>query len=59
LFVTGWEIQVFQHNLQRKMLFVFQTFFTEKGSEKLKTFSLFCEFEVKNSKGSSREVKKI
>jgi hypothetical protein len=41
------------------MLFVFQTFFTEKGSEKLKTFSLFCEFEVKISKGSSREVKKI
>jgi hypothetical protein len=28
-------------------LFVFQTFFTEKGGEKLKTFSLFCEFEVK------------
>jgi hypothetical protein len=41
------------------MLFVFQTFFTEKGSEKLKTFSLLCEFEVKNSKGSSKEVKKI
>jgi hypothetical protein len=41
------------------MLFVFQTFFTEKGSEKLKTFLLFCEFEVKNSKGSSKEVKKI
>jgi hypothetical protein len=41
------------------MLFVFQTFFTEKGSEKLKTFSLFCEFEVKNLKGSSKEVKKI
>jgi hypothetical protein len=39
------------------MLFVFQAFFTEKGSEKLKTFSLFCEFEVKNSKGSSKKVK--
>jgi hypothetical protein len=45
------------------MLFVSQTFFTEKGSEKgsekLKTFSLFCELEVKNSKGSSKEVEKI
>jgi hypothetical protein len=41
------------------MLFVFQTFFTEKGGEKLKTFSPFYEFEVKNSKGSSKEVKKI
>jgi hypothetical protein len=41
------------------MVFVFQTFFAEKGSEKLKTFSPFCEFEVKNSKGTSKEVKKI
>jgi hypothetical protein len=29
---TDWEIQVFQHNLRWKMLFVFQTFFTEQGS---------------------------
>jgi hypothetical protein len=42
-----------------KNVVVFQTFFTEKGNEKLKTFSPFCEFEVKNSKGSSKEVKKI
>jgi hypothetical protein len=56
---TGWEIQVFQHNLRWKMLFVFQTFFTEKGSKKLKTFSLCCEFKVKNSKGISKGVKKI
>jgi hypothetical protein len=41
------------------MLFVFQTFFTEEGSEKLKTFSPLCEFKVKNSKGSSKEVKKM
>jgi hypothetical protein len=41
------------------MLFVFQIFFTGKVSEKLETFSLFCEFEMKNSKGSSKEVKKI
>jgi hypothetical protein len=27
---TGWQIQFFQHNLHRKILFVFQTFFTEK-----------------------------
>jgi hypothetical protein len=40
------------------MLFVFQTFFTEKVAEKLKTFSPFFEFEVKISKGSSKEVKK-
>jgi hypothetical protein len=38
------------------MSFVFQTFFTEKVAEKLKTFSLFFEFEMKNSKGSSKEV---
>jgi hypothetical protein len=41
------------------MLFVFQIFFTEKGSEKLKTLSPFCELEVKNSKGTSKEAKKI
>jgi hypothetical protein len=41
------------------MMFVFQTFFPEKAAEKLKTFSLYFEFEVKNSKGSSKEVKKF
>jgi hypothetical protein len=42
-----------------KNVVVFQTFFTEKGSEKLETFSPFCEFEVKNSKGTSKEVKRF
>jgi hypothetical protein len=49
----------FSAQLTVKMLFVFQTFCTEKDSQKLKTFSLFCEFEVKNSKGSSKKAKKI
>jgi hypothetical protein len=41
------------------MLFVFQTFFTEKGSEKLKTFSLFCKFEVKIQKEAQEKRKRF
>jgi hypothetical protein len=33
-----------------KNVVCFSDIFTKKGSEKLKTLSLFCEFEVKNSK---------
>jgi hypothetical protein len=41
---TGWEIQDFQHNLWWKMLFVFQTFFTEKSGENFKSFSPLLSF---------------
>jgi hypothetical protein len=33
---------------------VFQTFFTEKVAEKLQTFSLFFEFQVKISKEAQK-----
>jgi hypothetical protein len=51
---TGWQIQFFQHNLQREMLFVFQTFFTEKNGEVFKAFftpfQLSFEFFASNRK---------